>query len=72
MIKSLSPKGSFSTFSFIERQWQYIPTYLKISCWYDYYKSHVVWQSVNEIQATLEMMGQAVTKKWFVNMDLSW
>ena len=34
--------------------------YLKISCWYDYYKSHVAWQSVNKIQAALQMMGQAV------------
>ena len=46
--------------------------YLKISYWYDYYKSHVVWQSVNKIQATLQMTGQAVTKKWFVEMNLSW
>ena len=53
----------FSTFSFTERQWQYIPTYLKISCWYDYYKSQVVWQSVNKIHAILQMTGQAVTKK---------
>ena len=44
--------------------------YLKISFWYDYYKSHVVWQSVNKIQATLQMAGQAVTKKWFVKMNL--
>ena len=35
-----------------------MPTYLKI-CWYDYYKSHVVWQSVNKIQTTLQMTGQA-------------
>ena len=26
-------------------------------------KSHVVWQSVNKSQATLQMTGQAVTKK---------
>ena len=56
----------FSTFSFTERQRQYIPTYLKISCWYIYYKSHIVWQSVNKIQATLQMPGQAVSKKSFV------
>ena len=59
-------------FSFTEWQWQYIPTYLKISCWYDYYKSHVVLQSVNKIQATLQMMGQVITKKWFVKINLSW
>ena len=53
---------AISTFSFTKRQWQYIPTYLKIRCWYNYYKSHVVLQSVNKIQATLQMMGQAVTK----------
>ena len=35
-------------------------------------KSHVVWQTVNKIQATLQMTGQAVTKKWFVNVSLSW
>ena len=40
--------------------------------WLLYYKSHVVWQSVNKIQATLQMTGQAVTKKWFVKMNLSW
>ena len=37
--------------------------YLKIFCWYGYYKSHVVWHLVNQIQATLQMMGEAVTKK---------
>ena len=37
-----------------------------------YYKNHVVWQSVNKIQATLQMTGQAVTKKWFVNPILPW
>ena len=31
-----------------------------------------VCQSVNKIQATLQMTGQAVTKKWFVKMTLSW
>ena len=36
--------------------------YLKISCWYDYYKSRVVWQSVDKIQAGLQMTGQAVAK----------
>ena len=51
MIKITQPKRPFSTFSFTERQWQYVPTYLKISYWYDYYKSHVVWQSVNKILA---------------------
>ena len=25
-----------------------------------------------KIQATLEMTGQAVTKKWFVKINLSW
>ena len=25
-----------------------------------------------KIQATLQMMGQAVTKKWFVAMNLTW
>ena len=28
--------------------------------------------SVNKIQATLQMTGQAVTKKWFVKINLSW
>ena len=28
--------------------------------------------SVKKIQATLQMMGQAVTKKWFVQINLSW
>ena len=32
---------------------------------------NVVWQSVNKIQATLQMTGQAVTRKWFVKMNLS-
>ena len=50
MMKITKPKRSFYTFCFIERRWQYIPTYLEISCWYDHYKSHVVWQSVNKIQ----------------------
>ena len=35
-------------------------------------KSHVVWQSVNKIQATLQMTGQSVTKKWFVEINSSW
>ena len=35
-------------------------------------RGHVVWQPVNKIQATLQMTGQAVTKKWFVKMNLSW
>ena len=46
--------------------------YLKISCWYDYYKSQAVWQLVNKIQATLQMAGQVVTKKWFVKINPSW
>ena len=41
-------------------------------CWYDYYKSHVVWQLLNKIQAALQMTGQAVTKTWLVKMNLSW
>ena len=35
-------------------------------------KSHVVWQSVNKIQAILQVTGQAVNKKWFVKVNLSW
>ena len=35
-------------------------------------ESHVVWQSVNKIQVTLQMKGQTVTKKWFVKINLSW
>ena len=71
LIKITWPKRPFSNFSFFERQkWQYIPTYLKISCWYDYYKSHVVWQSVNKIQTTLQITDQAVTKKWLVKTKL--
>ena len=29
-------------------------------------------QSVNKIQTTLQMTGQAVTKNWCVKMNLSW
>ena len=29
-------------------------------------------KSVNKIQAALQMTGQAVTKKWFVEINLSW
>ena len=36
---------------------------LKISCSYAYYKTgHVVWHSVNKIQATLQMTSKAVNK----------
>ena len=28
--------------------------------------------SVNKIQATLQMTGQAVTRQWFVKINLSW
>ena len=35
-------------------------------------KATVVWQSVNKFQATQQMAGQAVTKKWFVKINLSW
>ena len=34
-------------------------------------KSHVVWQSVNKSQATLQMTGQAITKKCFAKMNLN-
>ena len=30
--------------------------------------SHVFWQSVSKIQATLQMTSQAATKKWFLNL----
>ena len=71
MIKITQPKGPLSTFSFTEREWQYIPTYLKIFCLYDYYKSHVVWELVNKIQAGPQVTGQAVTKKLFVKINIS-
>ena len=32
----------------------------------------IIWHSANKIQATLQMMGQAVAKKWFVEMNLGW
>ena len=35
-------------------------------------KSHVVWQSVNKTQASLQMTGQAVTKKWSAKINISW
>ena len=39
--------------------------------WYDYYKRTVAWQSVNKIQATLQMTSQAVKRfyqKWSVKI----
>ena len=71
MIKSLSPRGHFELSLSLNDNDSLIPTHLKMSCCYDYYKSHVVWQSVNKIQATLQMTGQAITKKWFVEMNVS-
>ena len=67
----LAQEAIFHFLFHTEGQWQYIPTYFKI-CWYDYYKSHVIWHSVNDIWAALQMKGQAVTKKWFVKINLSW
>ena len=29
-------------------------------------------QSINKIRATLQIADQAVTKKWFVKINLSW
>ena len=67
MIKITQPKRPFSTFCFTERQWQCIPMLIDIlmiviSCRNDYHKSHVVWQSVNNFQATLEMTGRLLLK----------
>ena len=68
MIKITQPKRPFSTFSFTERQWQYISTYLQISYWYDYYKSHFVWESVSKIQAPwkwrVKMLSKNGLLKW--------
>ena len=33
--------------------------------------SHVVWQSVNQTQATLQMTSQSVTQKRFVKINLN-
>ena len=37
-----------------------------------YYGSHVGWLSVNKIKAALQLTGQIVIKRWFLEINLNW
>ena len=62
MIKIICQRGHFRLSISLNDNDSIFQRIRNFCYWYDYYKSHVVWQSVHKIQITLQMTGHAVTK----------